>query len=83
VNIMARIRGPRGSRPDEGLESWIAWRAACDSVESAYSRWVAASVAERPLAFAGYRVALAREEEHAESYAVVASGGNLLRGVAS
>ena len=76
---MARIRGSRASRADARFASWIAWRAACDSVEVAYREWATAGVRERPLAFAWYRTALAREEEHAASYAAVAATGPPLR----
>jgi hypothetical protein len=80
---MARIRGLRASRADACFNSWIAWRAACDSVEAAYREWATAGVRERPLAFAWYRTALAREEEHAASYAAVATAGPPLGTVGS
>jgi hypothetical protein len=83
VKIMARILGLRRSRPEERFNSWLAWSAACDSVESAYRRWAAVPVAERPLAFARYRAALAIEEEHAASYAAVMTGDRRLQAVAS
>lgn len=63
---MGRIRGPR---KDEAFDRWIAWRAACDTVETAYRRWATASVGDRALAFARYCSALEVEERQATSYA--------------
>jgi hypothetical protein len=59
-------------RLEEGFESWIAWRSACDAVDETYRDWASAPMAERHFAYARYRAALALEEERASSYAAVA-----------
>jgi hypothetical protein len=85
VKIMAWIRDLMNSgaeesfeRLEEGFESWIAWRSACDAVDATYREWASAPMAERHFAFARYRDALALEEERATSYAAVAIPGERL-----
>jgi hypothetical protein len=62
-----RIRG-RASR-EECFGSWLAWRAACESVEDAYRQWVAAPARHRALAFVSYCIALDREQQRADRHA--------------
>ena len=63
------IRRENATRVDECFESWVAWRAACTTVEETYRSWLTATKAERPLAYARYRAALDREEERADRHA--------------
>ena len=63
---------------DDGFESWIGWRAACAGVEAAYRRWTTAHREDRAVAFADYRAALAREEEHADRYAGLMTPGAVM-----
>ena len=69
---MIRRRYP--TRVDECFESWVAWRAACTTVEEAYRSWLTATKAQRPLAFAMYRAALDREEERTDRDAAQMAG---------
>ena len=63
------IRRRNATCADECFDSWVAWRAACTTVEEAYHSWLTATKAQRPLAFSMYRDALAREEERADRHA--------------
>ena len=78
---MAMFRGQKTGRADACFDRWVAWRAACDTVEAAYRQWASARAAERALAFAQYRAALAFEEEQAEDYAALAGRRPRLRAV--
>jgi hypothetical protein len=54
---------------DELLERYISWREECCAVRVGYQRWANSGPRERGLAYAGYVVALDREERAAQTYA--------------
>jgi len=54
---------------DNALAAYSAWRRECASVGDAYGRWRRATTSDARSAFAGYRLALDREERAAEIYA--------------
>ncbi len=54
---------------DELFERDLSWREECHAVPLAYQRWVDSTQAEGRLGYAGYVVALDREEQAARTYA--------------
>jgi hypothetical protein len=63
----ARTRELKAQLTDELLESYVAWREACESAAATYARWGEAG-AERRLAHDRYRAALQAEEDAAAGY---------------
>jgi hypothetical protein len=53
---------------DQLLQSYLSWHEACESVRTAYRRWVESAPHKRDLEFATYRVALDLEERAAMIY---------------
>jgi hypothetical protein len=64
VATEARAAG-RAEPIDEFLHSWVRWREASESVESAYRYWATCDRDRRGLAFDLYVAALDREEHAA------------------
>jgi hypothetical protein len=60
----------RDPRIDRLIDSYVAWREECETVEAAYERW---SESERSLAYAAYRAALDREAKAAGVYRLAAT----------
>ena len=56
----------RSALADGFVDSWVSWREASEDVRAAYRWWSECARPQRPLAFAGYRAALDREQ-HAAS----------------
>ena len=64
---------------DELMELYVEWREDCNSLRSAYRRWLSGPADDRDLAFAAYRAALDREEQagiaYANRFGQIARGG--------
>jgi hypothetical protein len=63
----ARTRELEAQLTDELLESYVAWREACEDAAATYARWREAG-ADRRLAHDRYRAALQAEEDAAAGY---------------
>ncbi|MEA2269865.1 MAG: hypothetical protein QOC64_2475 [Solirubrobacteraceae bacterium] len=58
---------------EEVTEAYFAWWQECTAVRDAYRTWLGAARADAAPAFAGYALALEREQRAAEAYAAQAS----------
>jgi hypothetical protein len=63
----ARTHALEAQLTDELLESYVAWREACEDAAAAYAGWGEAG-ADRRLAHVRYRAALQAEEDAAAGY---------------
>src|SRR3954451_6860370 len=54
---------------DAAADAYGVWRQCCAALETAYARWIAAGVPDRPAAFAACGAALDREQRAAARYA--------------
>jgi hypothetical protein len=61
----ARTAERRSALADAFVDSWVSWRESSEDVRSAYRLWRECARPQRPLAFAGYRAALDREQQAA------------------
>jgi hypothetical protein len=68
--VGAGLGAPRRRKQliDSVVEEYVTWREECSRVARAYEGWLAAPLAERMLAHAGYAAALDREEQAAANY---------------
>lgn len=74
----ARSRSPaafawRDTAVDAFVDSYVEWREECETVRTAYDRWIQSEHSKRGLAYEAYRAALDREEKAADVHRLAAS----------
>ena len=63
----------RDPRVDAVIDTYVEWREECETVETAYERWLGSERPERRLTYAAYAAALDREEKAANVYRLAAT----------